>query len=272
MTGLADRIHASATIEGDVTLGEGVTIGPNCIIDGTIGPIRIGDNCTLIGNCYVTGPLTMGEGNTVWSGVSMGTPPQDVNYDRCTPGAGAIIGDRNTFREGASVHRAKTDAPTRIGDDNYFMTCSHVGHDCVVGNHIQLASGVLLAGHVTVADLVIMGGNAAVHQFCRVGRGAFFRGLAGSSVDVPPWCIAIEINRIGGLNLVGMRRSGMDGDEINRRRSVFRTIFRSGLSLPSIVARLRSDGDPVGTEYADFIESAKRGISQARDAGRGKRA
>ncbi len=272
MTGLADRIHASATIEGDVTLGEGVVIGPNCIIDGTVGAIHIGDNCRLVGNCYITGPLTMGEGNVVWTAVSLGTPPQDIKFDPKTPGPGVVIGTRNTFRESVSVHRGKTDLPTRIGDDNYFMTCSHVGHDSVVGNHVQMASGALLAGHVTVFDHVIMGGNASVHQFCRVGRGAFFRGLAGSSVDVLPWCIAVDINRVAGLNLVGMRRSGMPRDEINRRRSIYRTIFRSGLSMPTVIERLRGEGDEIGREYADFIESAARGIGQTRDGGRAKRA
>jgi UDP-N-acetylglucosamine acyltransferase len=265
MPDTAATIHASVVIEGDVALADDVVVGPNCVIDGTIGPIRVGAGCRLIANCYLTGPLTLGEGNRLWPNVSLGTPPQDVGTDPDKPGAGLLIGSRNVFREGFTAHRAKTDIPTRIGDDNYFMSCSHVGHDSQVGNHIQLANGSLLAGHVSMGDKVIMGGGAGVHQFCRVGAGVFFRGLAGASMDVPPWCIVIEINRIAGLNLVGMRRSGMSSEELQRRRSVFRLMYRQGLSMASVVKQLRADGDAIAIEYADFVESSKRGVCHTRD-------
>jgi UDP-N-acetylglucosamine acyltransferase len=260
-----ETIHASATIEGAVTLADDVIIGPNCVFDGTVGPIHIGRGCRFVANCYVTGPLHMGEGNMVWPGASLGAPPQDVGWDPRDPGAGLEIGDRNVFREGSSAHRAKTDSPTRIGNDNYLMSCAHIGHDSQVGHNIQLANGALLAGHVTMGDRVIMGGGAGVHQFCRVGPGVFFRGLAGASMDVPPWCVAIDINRIAGLNLVGMRRSGMPAEEIQRRRAVFRLIYRKGLSMSSVIKQLRADGDAVAIEYADFIESSDRGICLGRD-------
>ncbi len=264
MTGQTETTHDSATIEGDVTLADDVVIGPNCVFDGTVGPISIGRGCRFVANCYVTGPLRMGEDNTVWPGATLGGPPQDVGFDPLEPGAGIEIGSRNVFREGSSAHRAKTDSPTRIGDDNYLMSCSHIGHDSQVGNRIQLANGALLAGHVTMGDRVIMGGGAGVHQFCRVGEGVFFRGLAGASMDVPPWCVAVEINRVAGLNLVGMRRSGMSPEDIQRRREVFRIIYRKGLSMPSVIKQLRDDGDAVALEYADFIEGSSRGLCLAR--------
>ena len=265
MPDTASKIHSSAVVQGDVMIADDVIIGPNCVIDGTIGPIRVGAGCRLIANCYLTGPLTLGEHNTLWPSVSLGTPPQDVGTDPYKPGAGLEIGNHNVFREGFTAHRAKTDTPTSIGEHNYFMSCSHVGHDCQVGNHIQLANGSLLAGHVTMGDKVIMGGGAGVHQFCRVGEGVFFRGLAGASMDVPPWCIVIETNRIAGLNLVGMRRSGMSTEDLQRRRSIFRLMYRQGLSMASVVTQLRADADPVAIEYADFIEASKRGVCHTRD-------
>ena len=82
-----------------------------------------------------------------------------------------LIGDHNSFREGMTIHRAMTDdGPTTIGDHNYLMTNTHVGHDCRVSDHCTLTSAVLLAGHVVVDERVNIGGNAAVHQFCRVAR------------------------------------------------------------------------------------------------------
>jgi UDP-N-acetylglucosamine acyltransferase len=265
MPELATTIHPSAVIEGDVTLGADVVIGPNCVIDGTVGPVRVGDRCRLVANCYLTGPLTMGEDNTVWPAAALGAPPQDIGWNPSDPGAGLIVGSQNTFRECFTAHRAKTDEPTRIGDHNFFMACSHVGHDSQVGNHIQMANAAALGGHVTVGDRVIMGGGAAIHQFCRIGEGAFMQGHAGASVDIPPWCISKEINRIAGLNLIGMRRSGMDRDDIVARRAAYRVIYRSDLAMPAVIAQLRADGGHIFAEYADFIEQSERGICHDRD-------
>jgi len=264
MADLADRIDPSASIEGDVTIEDDVQIGPGCIIDGTVGAVHIGAGCRLIGNCFVAGPTSVGARNVLWPGAAIGGPPQDINWDPMEAGPGLIIGDGNIFREGASVHRGKTSEPTRIGNQNYFMSCSHAGHDCVLGNHIQLANGALLAGHVTVGDRVIFGGNCGAHQFVNIGTGAMIQGASGASLDVPPWCIGHEVGRLAGLNLIGMRRSGMAEAEFGRRREVFRIMYRQGLSMSSVVTRLREAGDPVALEYADFIEASDRGVACGR--------
>lgn len=261
----APPIHKSAVITGDVTLGEQVSVGPHCVIDGTIAPITIGDGCRLIAQVYLTGPLTLGSHNTLWPGAALGGPPQDVNYDPAEPGSGLVIGDHNVFREAVSVHRSKADQPTRIGHHNYFMATSHVGHDSVLGDRIQLANGALVAGHVHMGDRVILGGNSGVHQFCRVGSGAMIQGAGGASMDVPPWCIVAGISKVDGINLIGMRRSGMSQEEIQRRRAIYKLIFRSRRTMTSVVEQLRAEGDPIALEYADFITSSQRGVCKPGD-------
>ncbi len=261
----APAIHESAVLTGDVTLGEQVTIGPHCVIDGTIAPITIGDGCRLIAQVYLTGPLTLGAQNTLWPGAALGGAPQDVHYDPMQPGSGLIIGDHNIFREAVSVHRSKTDQPTRIGHHNYFMATSHVGHDSVLGDHIQLANGALVAGHVHMGDRVILGGGAGVHQFCRIGNGAMIQGLGGAAMDVPPWCIVAGISKVDGINLVGMRRSGMSAEDIQRRREIYKLIFRSRRTMTTVVEQLRTEGDPIAMEYAEFISSSQRGVCKPGD-------
>lgn len=260
MTELAAHVHPSTVIEGDVELADDVVVGPGCVFDGTLGPVRVGAECRFAANAFVNGPITMGTGNCLWPGVVLGTAPQDVNCDPQEPGAGLVIGNDNALREGFSAHRGKTDLPTRIGDRNYFMANSHVGHDCVVGNDIQLANGALLGGHVQVGDRVILGGNAGAHQGVRLGAGVIIAGAEGTTLDVPAWCVVAATNRITTLNRIGMERSGMSAEEMTRRKDVFRIIYRSGLTIPGVVARLREEGDVVAVEYADFIESSQRGI------------
>ncbi len=47
------------------------------------------------------------------------------------------------------------------------MNCSHVGHDCTVGNDVIFATSATLGGHCEIGDFVFIGGLSAVHQFGR---------------------------------------------------------------------------------------------------------
>jgi len=263
MSALANRIHATAIVEGDVRLADDVTIGPHCVLTG---PITIGVGTRLRGHAYLNGPLTIGQRNVIYPHVTLGFAPQDLKWDADVSGAGLVIGDGNTFREGVSIHRASShETPTTIGDNNYWMANSHAGHDCTVANNCVFANGTLLAGFVRVDDKVITGGNSTVHQFCRVGRGAFLSGVVGMTLDLPPWFMLTGINVAGSINLKGMRRAGMSAEDINAVRWVYTTLYRRGMPPKKAVEMLRDRIDrPIVREYIQFIEGSKRGICLAK--------
>lgn len=264
------KVHPTAVLLGDVQLADDVQVGPYCVLDGTLGPVEIGPGCVLVSAAHLSGPLRMGAGNIVYPNVCLGFAPQDVGFDPHHAGPGVVIGQGNRFREGFTLHRAKWDQPTRIGDHNFFMTNTHVGHDAVVCNHCVIASGSLLAGHVLLEDRVTMGGNAYLHQFCRVGKGCMFSGGTGASLDVPPWFTVTAPNVVGSINLVGMRRNGMNNQQIQSVKWIFKTMYRSGITpqqaLPTLETRA---DDPTIAEYLAFIKSSKRGICHG--AGRATR-
>lgn len=245
-------------IVGDAQLADDVEIGPNCVL---FGSITLGAGTILIANATLHGPLTMGERNIVYPAAAIGFAPQDLGFDHDAPGSGCVIGDRNTFREGVTIHRGKTERPTRIGNDNYWMASSHAGHDAQIGNHCILANSTLLAGHVEVGDRVISGGNVSIHQFVRLGRGSFVSGSMATSLDVPPYFMVTGDNIAGSLNLVGMRRSGMTREQIDSVRWIYRVLMRSGLPPRAALVQLRERaGDPLVDEYIRFVETAKRPI------------
>jgi len=256
-------IHASAIIEGDIDLADDVEVGPGCVLTGAI---RVGPGTRLVAGVYLKGPLTMGSGNTLYPGACLGFSPQAHDYDPMVPGCGTRIGDHNTFREGVTIHRAMTDAgPTTVGDHNYFMVNSHAGHDDRVADHCTFANGVLLAGHVEIADHVVMGGNAVVHQFTRIGRGVMFSGLVGASYDVPPHLTVTGHNVIGNVNLIGMRRGGMPRAQIDDVKWAFRLLYRERIPAKRALETLRERAEsPVIQEYIRFIETSERGIVRAR--------
>lgn len=254
-------VHASAVIEGDVRLADDVAVGPGCSIDGTLGPVVVGSGTRLISGVYLHGPLKIGCRNVMYPQVCLGFAPQSRNYDPAVPGRGLVIGDDNIFREGVTIHRAMTDdGPTTVGNDNFFMANSHAGHDARIGDHCTFANGVLLAGHVIIDERVTIGGNATVHQFVHVGRGAMLSGSTGLTKDVPPFFM-LTVNLIISLNTVGMRRQGLSADQLEDVKWVYKTLCRRGLTPPLILETLRQRaGRPLIAEYISFIEGSRRGV------------
>lgn len=255
-------IDPTAVVRGDVEMAEDIAVGPGCVLDGTLGPITIGSGTRLIGGVYLHGPLVLGARNTIYPNACIGFAPQSLDFDPATAGRGVVIGDGNTFREGATVHRAKTaEGPTVIGDRNYFMVNSHAGHDARVADHCTFANGALLGGHVEVGERVVIGGNTCVHQFCRIGRGAMLSGGVALPRDLPPFFMLTGVNIAGSINTVGMRRQGLTSDQTGDIRWVYKTLYRRGLPPSAALEALRERaGRPLVAECIEFIESSRRGL------------
>lgn len=219
---MTQRIHTTACIAPGAELGADVTVGPFAVIEDDV---TIGAGSRIGAHAVVQRYVRMGEGNVVHPHVVLGDLPQDTGFDPETR-TWLEIGDRNTFREGFTAHRAaQTDGATTIGSDCFFMNNSHVAHDCRVGNHTIFANNVAIGGVVEVGDSVFIGGAAVVHQFCRVGSHAIIRGTTGVSKDVIPFML------IGGfpvkhyrLNVVGLRRAGITGQRYKVLSAAFRRL------------------------------------------------
>ncbi|MER3416872.1 MAG: acyl-ACP--UDP-N-acetylglucosamine O-acyltransferase [Gemmataceae bacterium] len=255
-------IHPTAIVDPRAEIAEDVEIGAYVIIEG---PVRIGRGCIIRPRAHLIGPLTLGEGNQVFSNAVLGERPQHVKY-RDEP-TGVEIGQRNVFRENVTVHRGTAASfTTRIGDDNYFMVGSHVAHDCVVGNRCIFANGAALAGHCHVGDGVFLSGNAVVHQFCRLGRLSMLSGTSATSKDVPPFIIQQDINQVVGINVVGMRRAGLSAEQIHAIRQVFHIVYLQGLSLPNALAQVEKELGHVDVvrEFVEFVRASQRGINSTR--------
>jgi len=250
-------IHPTAIIHPKAKLHPGVQVGPYAVVDEMV---ELGEDCVVGPYVHITGVTTIGVGNRFHTGCVIGDAPQDLKYkDEPTR---LVIGDRNVFREHFTVHRSnKTIGQTVIGSDNFLMQNSHVAHDCAVGNHVILASGALLAGHVTVQDRAFVSGNCLVHQFVTVGTLAIMQGGSGISKDLPPFCVALEENLICGLNVIGLRRAGISPDERKELKNAYRILFRSGLNRITAVAAARAGcGSSVAKKLIEFVANSKKGV------------
>jgi UDP-N-acetylglucosamine acyltransferase len=251
-------IHPSAIIHPKARLGANVSVGPYTVIDGDVD---LGADCVVGPQVYITGVTTIGAGNKFHAGSVIGDAPQDLKYKDAP--SRLRIGDHNVFREHVTVHRStKPEDETVIGSNCLFMACTHVGHNSMVGDHVILANGALLAGHVTVQDRVFISGNCAVHQFTRVGTLAMMQGGSFVSQDVPPFTTTlIGKNSICGLNAVGLRRAGFSGEQRLELKRLYHALFRSGKNLREAVAEAQNTftGTPARL-MLEFIAAAKRGV------------
>ena len=232
-----------AVIGEDVQIGKNNHIGPFCVIENT----TMGDNNELIASCFV------------------GVKPQDLSYKG--EHTRVVMGNGNKIRECVTIHRSTfVDKPTTLGDNNLLMANSHVAHDVHMGNNCIIANSTGIAGHVIIEDRVVMSGMVGVHQFSRIGTMAMLSGGAMIPLDVPPYCIAQgERARLVGLNIVGMRRSGMERSAMLEIKRAFKLLFRSGKRLEEAMTELESAPHCKEVQHLiDFCRASERGVMPAK--------
>jgi UDP-N-acetylglucosamine acyltransferase len=265
-------VHPTAVVDPSAGLGPGVTIGPHAYVGARV---EIGEGTEVGAGAVIEGPARIGKDNRISPLAALGTPPQDLKF------AGEEvyleIGDRNQFREFATVHRgtAKGGGTTRIGDDNLFMVYTHVAHDCQVGSRTVFANNATLAGHVEVHDDATISAFTSVHQFCRVGRHAYVGAYTVVVMDALPFVKTVgQKAAVYGLNTIGLSRKGFTPEAIRRLDRAYRLLVRSRLPAAEALARIRAElgGDPAVDYLVAFVESSRRGVYKALPGRTGGRA
>ena len=255
------NIHPTAIIDPAAQIDPSTIVGPYTVI----GPdVQIGKN-NHIGPFCVIENTTMGDNNELIACCFVGVKPQDLSYkDEHTR---VVMGNGNKIRECVTIHRSTfVDKPTTLGNNNLLMANSHLAHDVQMGNNCIIANSTGIAGHVIIEDRVVMSGMVGVHQFSRVGTMALISGGAMVPLDVPPYCIAQgERARLVGLNIIGLRRSGMDRSAMLEIKRAFKLMFRSGKRLEESMAELEAAPHCKEVQHLiDFCRASERGVMPAK--------
>lgn len=226
-------IHPTALVSPEAELAADVEIGPFAVIEG---PVKLGAGTKVAGHAWIRGDAQLGEACTVGWGAIVGADPQDLSFDPSTP-SGVRIGPHNVLREYVTIHRgSRAGSLTVLGEGNYLMTGAHIGHDSQLGARNVIANNVLFGGHVRLGNRAFLGGGSVFHQFIHIGDFAMVQGNSALSQDVPPYCVAHQLNGLGGLNSVGLRRAGFDVAARAELKRLFILLFRSGTPLSHAVA------------------------------------
>jgi UDP-N-acetylglucosamine acyltransferase len=257
------RIHPTAIVDPGADIAPGVVIGPYSLV----GPaVAIGPGSEIGAHAILEGRVRLGARCRVGHGAAIGGVPQDFKYREGLP-VGVRVGDDTVIREYVTVHRATHEGhDTRIGSRCLVMASSHVAHDCVVGDEVIIINYAGLTGHVTVEDRATIGGLTGIHPFTRIGTYAYVGGCSKVTQDVPPFVMADGVPATArAVNVIGMRRGGVDGEGRRQVRAAFRILYRSGLAPAAAAARVKAElgGHPLVARLVGFIEGSKRGIVRA---------
>ena len=252
---LRAMIHPSSVIDEGAVIDPSVSIGPFCYVGSKV---ILKKGVELKSHVVVTGLTEVGEDTVIFPFASIGHIPQDLKFNG--ERTKLKIGKRNRIREYVTMNPGTSGGGglTKVGNDGLFMMGVHIGHDCIVGNNVIMANNASLGGHCIIEDNVVIGALAGVHQFCRVGRGAMIGGLSAVVADVIPMGMVIgERANLDGLNLIGLKRAGVNKDHINGLRSAFKSIFQSdGTVKDAIEPTLKiHKGNPLVEEMISFITS-----------------
>jgi len=247
-------IDPTARIEDGAVIGVGTSVGPYCIV----GPhVSIGPDCRLVSHVHIAGQTRIGAGCIIYPQVSLGAPPQSLSYrgelTRLEIGGGCTIREQVTMNAGTVAGGGVT----RVGDRGYFMNCSHVAHDCVVGNDVVFATSATIGGHCEVGDFAILGRLAAAHQFVRIGAQAMIEATSCARGDVIPFGLASgQSAGLTGLNIDGMKRRNFTGERLARLDAFYQALFHGPGIFAERLQQMRrlADADPAIVEIIAFID------------------
>ena len=254
-------VHPTALIAPGARIAADAVIGPWC----SVGPdVVIEPGVRLVSHVVLDGDTLIGEGAKIYPFCTVGLPPQDLKY-RGEP-TRTVIGPRTQLREHCTIHRGTVTGSgvTRVGADCLLMAVVHVAHDCELGDGVIVANNVVMGGHVAIGAGAVIGGATALHQFVRIGRAAMVGGASGVEADVVPFGTVLGNRaRLTGMNVVGLKRRGVDRAGLHRLRAAFRLLFASGEGAGAVFARRLEQAramadDPLVAELLAFIDQPSR--------------
>jgi UDP-N-acetylglucosamine acyltransferase len=254
-------IHSTAVIHAKAQIGTGCVIGPYCVIGENVA---LGDNCRLHSHVVIDGHTTLGESNEIFPFASIGLKTQDLKWKGGT--TRTQIGSHNTFREYVTIHSATGDGEvTTVGSHNHILAYCHIAHNVTLGDYVIMSNVATLAGHIVVEDRAVIGGLAAVHQFCRIGTMSIIGGCSKVVQDVPPYMMADgNPARTRTINKVGLERNGVPEPAQAALKQAYKILFRERLTIPNALAKIESSLPklPELRRLADFVRASERGISK----------
>ena len=246
------NIHPSAVIEEGAQVDPSAKVGPFCVVGSEV---ILKSDVVLKSHVVLAGRTEVGEGTIIFPFAVIGEIPQDLKFKG--EASRLVIGKRNRIREHVTMNCGTEGGGglTRVGDDGLYMAGCHIAHDAIIGDRVIVVNSAAIAGHCVIEDDVIIGGLAGIHQFVRIGQGAIIGAVTMVTNDVIPYgLVQAPRGDLDGLNLVGLKRSGVARVDITALRAAFQMLAQGEGTFHDRARRL---GDETESDYVrqivDFV-------------------
>ena len=252
-----NMIHPSAIIEPGAKIADDVVVGPFSYIGAEV---VLHSGVEIKSHVVVTGNTEIGHSTVVFPFAVIGEIPQDLKFNG--EQTSLKIGKNNQIRENVTINvgTAGGGGVTLVGNNCLFMTGSHVAHDAMIGDNVIIANCGAVAGHCVIEDNVIIGGLSGIHQFVRIGRGAIIGAVTMVTNDVIPFgLVQGPRGALDGINLVGLKRKGVERSDITALRAAFQTLAQGEGTFQDRARKLKEEAT------SDYVEEITNFILSASD-------
>ena len=249
-------VHPSAVIEPGAKIANDVSIGPFSFIGAEV---VLHSGVEIKSHVVITGSTEIDQETVVYPFAVVGEIPQDLKFSG--EKTSLRIGKRNRIREHVTINTGTAGGGglTLVGNDCLFMAGSHIAHDVTVGDRVIIANSGAVAGHCVIEDEVIIGGLSGIHQFVRIGRGAIIGAVTMVTNDVIPFgLVQGPRGNLDGLNLIGLKRKGVERADITALRAAFQTLAQGEGTFYNRAKKLKEEAN---NEYVDAITNFILGAS-----------
>jgi UDP-3-O-[3-hydroxymyristoyl] glucosamine N-acyltransferase len=210
-------VDPSARMGANVTLGEGVSIGPLTVIEDGVqvdaGTVvgsgchigqgsRIGANCRLDSHVVIYHQCLIGsnviiQANSTIGSVGFGYAFINGAHRLIPHNGGVVIEDFVEIGANSCVDRAKF-GNTIVGAGTKIDNLVQVAHNVVIGKCCLIAAQVGIAGSSKLGDGVVLAGQVGLADNIEIGAGTMVGAQAGVVSSVPPkqklaWSPAIDV-------------------------------------------------------------------------------
>jgi UDP-N-acetylglucosamine acyltransferase len=257
------KAHPTAVIHPQAQVACSVTVGPYSIIGEGV---ELREDTEVMSHVVLEGPTKIGQRNRIFPYAAVGFPCQDLKYQG--EPTRLEIGDDNVLREFITIHRGTVEGGgvTRIGSHNFLMAYVHIAHDCSLGDHIIMANGASLAGHVEIGDHATVGAFCGIHQYCRIGAYCFLGSYSVVNKDILPYSKTTAERPLGmyGANRLGLERRGLSKQDLDELDKAFRLLSRSKLNTSQALEAIEAQGFQSShvRMLVDFVKTSQRGVAK----------
>jgi UDP-3-O-[3-hydroxymyristoyl] glucosamine N-acyltransferase len=156
-------IHPSAVIDPEAVLGQGVHVGPHCVVERGA---RIGDGTVLKARVHVAEDCTIGARCVLHPGVVIGADgfgfaPSPEGFVKIEQLGAVRIGDDVEIGANTCIDRGAL-ADTVVEDGVKIDNLVQVGHNCRIGRHTVISGCTGIAGSATIGAHCMVGGAAMI--------------------------------------------------------------------------------------------------------------